>query len=47
MKRFKNMLTGKVGLAVVGTLDLETTANQGNPFPDKEKVGKNQGQGCV
>jgi hypothetical protein len=37
---------GKVDLTALGDLDLETTASQGNPLPNKENLGKNQDQGC-
>jgi hypothetical protein len=37
---------GKVDLIALGASDLEATASQGNPLPDKENPGKNQGQGC-
>jgi hypothetical protein len=37
---------GKVDPTTLGASDLEATTSQGNPLPDKENPGKNQGQGC-
>jgi hypothetical protein len=46
MKRFKDSLEEKIGPIALGDSNLEDTASEGNLLPNKEKLGKNQGQGC-